>query len=109
MNTRRIFLKNLSNVAAVSAFAVTAGLSMEVKAQAQKISESDPQAKALGYVDDSARADKSKFPKHTTAQRCDNCQLFQGKAGDPQAPCAVFGGKLVAGPGWCSAYTKKAG
>jgi len=78
-------------------------------AQAAKLDPKDPQAAALGYVDDTAQADAKKFPKHTTDQKCSNCQQYQGKATDASAGCTIFGGKLVVGNGWCSAWTKKAG
>jgi hypothetical protein len=108
MSNRRTFLKNLTNMAVVSAAAVSAGIPMVARADMPKVDENDPQAKAMGYVADTNKADKTKFPKHTVAQKCDNCQLFQGKAGDAQGPCLLFSGKSVAGSGWCSAYTKKA-
>ena len=34
--------------------------------------------------------------------------LYQGKVGDKAAGCALFPGKQVAGPGWCSAWAKRA-
>jgi hypothetical protein len=34
--------------------------------------------------------------------------LYQGKPGSPAGGCSLFAGKQVAGPGWCSAYAKKA-
>ncbi|HEV2612065.1 MAG TPA: high-potential iron-sulfur protein [Noviherbaspirillum sp.] len=77
-------------------------------ADAPKLSETDPQAQALGYKDNAKAVDKKKFPKYAEGQLCSNCQLYQGKATDPMAPCAIFGGKQVAGPGWCSAWVKKA-
>ena len=40
----------------------------------------DPQAKALGYVTDATKADKSKFPKYQPGQHCAVCQLYQGPA-----------------------------
>src|SRR5438105_536410 len=77
-------------------------------AQPAKVDEKEPQAVALGYVDDTKRADTKKFPKHSVDQKCSNCQLYQGKASDATGPCAIFGGKLVASNGWCSAWAKKA-
>jgi hypothetical protein len=109
MSNRRTFLKNITNMAVVSAAAVSAGIPIMARAaDMPKVDENDPQAKAMGYVDNTAKADKTKYPKHTVAQKCDNCQLFQGKAGDAQGPCPLFSGKSVAGNGWCSAYMKKA-
>ncbi|NML46188.1 iron permease [Ramlibacter sp. G-1-2-2] len=98
---RRVFMLRVA--AAGSALATVAS-----QAQPAKVSEKDPQAVALGYVEDTKRADSKKFPKHAPDQKCDNCQLFQGKPSDASGPCAIFGGKLVAGGGWCSAWTKKA-
>jgi hypothetical protein len=73
-----------------------------------KLDEKDPQAAALGYVVDSKKADSKKFPKHSPDQKCTNCQLYVGKASDPVGGCPIFAGKQVAGPGWCSAWVKKA-
>ena len=94
----------------VIAIGATVG-TIEVRAQGAgpKVSESDPQAVALGYKDDTTKVDAKKYPKHTPEQRCSNCQLYQGKATDPTGGCALFPGKQVAGPGWCSAWNKKAG
>ena len=52
-------------------------------------------------------ADKAKYPKYADGQKCANCQLFGGKAGDASGPCPLYAGKLVAAEGWCSAYTSK--
>ncbi len=73
-----------------------------------KLEEKDAQAAALGYVADTAKADKKKYPKHDVAQKCTNCALYQGKATDAWGGCPLFAGKQVAGPGWCSAWAKKA-
>ncbi len=103
IQNRRVFILQTAaagcTIAAGSAFAQGAG----------KVDPKDAQAVALGYVEDSAKADKAKYPKHTPDQRCNNCQLYQGKVADAQAPCGVFGGKQVVGKGWCSAWVKKAG
>ena len=72
------------------------------------LSESDPQAKALGYKADATKADKAQFPKYSADQMCSNCQLYLGKATDAAGPCTLFPKKLVAPKGWCSAWAKKA-
>ena len=71
------------------------------------VDEKDPQAVALGYVADAKRVDTKKYPKYAAGQVCTNCQLYQGKPTDKAAPCPLFAGKQVAGPGWCSAWVKK--
>jgi hypothetical protein len=97
--SRRVFMLQ---VAACGAVVGTA-----VQAQPARLDEKDPQAVALGYVADSTKADKKKFPKHDNAQKCNNCALYQGKAADAWGGCPLFAGKQVAGPGWCSAWAKK--
>ena len=100
MNSRRTFV--ITAVACGSALAT--GL---VGAQA-KLDEKDPQAVALGYVADTTKTDKKKYTKHSNEQKCNNCQLYVGKATDAAGGCPLFAGKQVAGAGWCSAYAKKA-
>jgi High potential iron-sulfur protein len=73
-----------------------------------KLDEKDPQAVALGYVADTTKADKKKYPKHEDAQQCVNCALYQGKPADAAGGCPLFAGKQVAKQGWCSAWAKKA-
>lgn len=101
-SSRRVFLMS---VAATGATLAT--LSTGARAQA-KLDDKDPQAVALGYVSDTAKADAKKYPKHANTQTCTNCALFQGKATDAAGGCPLFAGKQVAGKGWCSAWAKKA-
>jgi hypothetical protein len=98
---RRVFL--LQVIVGTGAVAAAGG----ARAQ-QKVDAKDPQATALGYVDDTTKADSKKFPKHTNDQKCDGCQLYSGAANAKEGPCAVFGGKLVAANGWCNSWIKKA-
>ena len=98
--TRRVFLMSV----AVAGTAISLG----VQAQPKLLDEKDPQAAALGYVADATKVDKTKYPKYAAGQVCANCSLYQGKPTDASAPCTLFAGKLVAGPGWCSAWIKKA-
>ncbi len=100
-SNRRTFM--LQVVAAGSAL-----VAAQAQAQAAKVDEKDPQAAGLGYVADSTKADKKKYPKHTNDQHCGNCALFQGKPTDAWGGCPLFGAKQVSGKGWCSAYAKKA-
>jgi exopolysaccharide biosynthesis protein len=99
--TRRVFM--IQNAVA------SAAVLMAVDASAQAmVSESDPQAAALGYVADTNKVNKSKFPKHAANQACSNCVLYQGAAGAAAGGCGIFPGKQVSAKGWCSAYNKKA-
>ncbi|NQW84240.1 MAG: high-potential iron-sulfur protein [Alcaligenaceae bacterium] len=85
-----------------------ATLSLAQQAQAQAlIAETEPQAVALGYKALATAVDKAKFPKYVDGQVCSNCQLYVSKSPEAGA-CAIFPGKLVAGPAWCNAWVKKA-
>lgn len=103
MTTRRRFI----TIVPVAGTALLAART--VQAQAAALDPKDPQAVALGYVPDTTKADKAKFPKHTPDQHCGNCQLFQGAATAEKAPCTLFQGKQVLNKAWCSAWVKKAG
>jgi High potential iron-sulfur protein len=72
------------------------------------LDEKDPQAAALGYVEDTARADQNKFPNHAATQNCAGCALGQFKTGESYANCTLFAGKQVNAKGWCSAFVKRA-
>ena len=74
-------------------------------AGANTLSETDPQARALGYTEDAATVDKAKYPQYRAEQKCSTCSLFQGKATDVYGGCTLFGDKQVAARGWCSSYT----
>ena len=65
-----------------------------------KLPASNPQAKALGYVEDSSKAGAA----HKPGSACANCQFFTPATG----ACALFAGFSVAPKGWCSAWAKKA-
>ena len=99
MTDRRSFIKMIP--------AACLGLAVAPLAfgETAKVEESDPQAKALNYV---ANAKNAKSPKFAAGQACSNCMFYQGKPGSANGPCPLFGGKLVAGAGWCASYAKKA-
>jgi PIN domain nuclease of toxin-antitoxin system len=101
MTNRRVFI--LQSVVGTSALA--SGMAM---AAAPLVAETDANAKSLGYVADTAKADQAKYPKHTKDQSCANCALYQGKAGAASGACPLYAGKEVTAKGWCSAYAKKA-
>ena len=91
---------------AVSAIGTAAAASL-ARAQSH-LDEKDPQAAALGYVEDSAKADEKKFPKHAATQNCAGCAFGQFKTGESYANCTLFAGKQVNAKGWCSSFVKRA-
>lgn len=95
--SRRRFIGGFIAVAAPCASHAQAGTPVD---------EASEQAVALGYKHDTTKVDAKKYPKHTAAQRCDNCSFWQGAPKDAWAGCAMFGRKHIAGPGWCLAWAK---
>ena len=104
--SRRVFvLTAVSGTALVAAARASAQAASP--AAPATLSETDPQAVALGYKADSTKVDKVKYPQHTPAQVCGGCNFFQGKPTDASAPCQLFSGKKVSAKGWCTAWAKK--
>ncbi len=105
-SSRRVFVIHSATAVAAGAAVMMSPL---VFAQTPAMVDAkDATAVALGYVEDSTKADKKKFPKHEATQICGNCAIYQGKAADKSGGCPLFAGKQVASKGWCSAWAKKA-
>lgn len=102
--SRRTFvIQSLTGAGALAALAIT----NTALAQAA-VTDTDPQAVALGYQTDGTKTDTKKYPGYAATQSCSGCALFQAQASGSTGSCAVFGNKLVSSKGWCSAWTKKA-
>jgi hypothetical protein len=66
----------------------------------------NPQAVALGYIEDAAKVDKTKHANFKEGSNCNNCQFHQGAEGD-WVDCMLFPNNSVAGPGWCISWAPK--
>ncbi len=86
-----------------------AGLIIARSATAEEaaLSESDPTAMALGYVEDASTVDTTKWTKKAgpdgDKQVCSTCSLYQ-PIDDTWGGCSIFPGKKVKGAGWCNAW-----
>ena len=100
MTSRRVFLASIP----ASALALRLGIAFA----AVDLSESDPAAAALGYIANASKVDGKKYSTYAGGRQCASCQLYAGNPTDPTAPCNIFGGKLVSGKGWCTAWPKTA-
>ncbi len=98
---RRVFLVQLAAAGAVL------GTAHAQKPPPSRLDEKNRQAVALGYVHDTTRVNKQKYPQHQDDQTCGSCVLFQGQPADAWGGCPLFGLYQVAGRGWCSAWQKK--
>lgn len=99
--SRRAVLRSAALVATVPVAALVPG--RPALAQ-ERLSESDPAARALGYVHDAANVDADRYPRYEPGQQCSNCNLLQGSEGESWRPCDIFPDRLVAANGWCSAW-----
>ena len=102
---RRVF--TLRVMAGTSVLAAGHGHAEEVKVSNEKVTETDPYAKSMGFRLETANVDKVKFPRHDVSQHCSECQLFSGKAGEPLGPCSFYGGRQVPINGWCRNFKVK--
>lgn len=73
--------------------------------EAEKLSVKDPAAVALGYVENAAQVDVTKYPTYVKGSTCENCLQLNGKSGEAFRPCGLFTGKVVSANGWCSGWT----
>ena len=99
---RRNLLKGLALGAAGAAIGARGARAAE--AAQSKVDVHDPQAVALGYVENVSQVDTKKYPQYVPGSNCDNCLQLQGKPGNNYRPCTLFSGRLVAVAGWCSGW-----
>ena len=97
-NRRRFLLKA---VVAATALPLLGRMSPVQAAPLRKLPLTNPQAKALSYVED---VTKTKHAALKPGSKCANCQFFTAATG----ACTLFAGYKVAPKGWCSAWAKKA-
>lgn len=102
VESRRRFLKVAAGTTAAAV--VMGGLPRFARAaDLPPVSESDPTAKALGYVED---ATKTTNAKYKAGDDCANCQFYTGGA-TGRGSCQLFPGKSVNAKGWCVSHTPK--
>jgi len=95
---RRALLKQAALSLSITPLAL-AGTQAALGASPPLITEKDPAAQAVHYVEDASRAQGA-----AAGADCSNCSLY-GAAGANQGTCTLFPGKLVKAAGWCSAWS----
>lgn len=78
-----------------------------VSAEQIKLSDSDPMAVALAYVEDAKNVDTANNPTFKPGNDCSNCAQFKNPGADGLGSCALFPGKGVPASAWCKAWVKK--
>ena len=72
----------------------------------EPVKETDAYPKSMGFRLNTANVDKAKFPRHEASQKCSECQLYSGKAGEALGPCSFFK-RMVPPDGWCRNFKPK--
>jgi len=104
IESRRRFLKMAAGTTAAAV--LVGGLPRLARADDMPpLSESDPTATALGYVEDASKTDNAKYK---AGDDCANCQFYTGGA-TGRGPCQLFPGKSVNAKGWCVSHAPKQG
>ena len=106
---RRVFM--LHAITGATALAVQGTAQAQASAPAQTpsdvpVKETDPYPKSMGFRLNTANVDQVKFPRHEVAQKCSECQLFSGKAGEATGTCSFFK-RPVPVDGWCRNFKPK--
>jgi hypothetical protein len=74
---------------------------------ADRLSPSDPDAFAAGFVLDISKVDTKRFPPNPARRPCRDCRSFKGSPSDGWwAMCGVYD-KEVPAQGWCSAFRSR--
>jgi hypothetical protein len=95
---RRALLKQAALGLSMTPLAL-AGTRAALGASPPLITEQDPAAQAVHYVEDASRAKGA-----AAGADCSNCSIY-GAAGADQGTCTLFPGKLVKAAGWCNAWS----
>lgn len=101
---RRVFM--IHAVAGTAALATQSPALAEDPRPTEQVKETDAYPKSMGFRLNTANVDQAKFPRHTTEQRCSQCQLFSGKEGETLGPCSFFK-RLVPPDGWCRNFKQR--
>lgn len=64
------------------------------------LSEADPAAKAVEYIEDGSHAKDAQ-----KGAVCANCGLYNGASGAARGACSLFPGKTVTAAGWCNKWS----
>jgi hypothetical protein len=95
---RRALLKQAALGLSMAPLALT-GSPAALGASPPLITEQDPAAKAVHYVEDASRATGAQ-----SGADCSNCSIYSS-AGTDRGTCTLFPGKLVKAAGWCSSWS----
>ncbi len=73
---------------------------------ADKLDPADPYARSMGFRLNTEEVDQVKYPRHTSEQHCQVCQLWNGGDKDT-GNCSFFNGAITPKTGWCKNFKAK--
>jgi hypothetical protein len=91
---------------AVSGAGLLAIGSPNITLAADKLSPTDPYAKAMGFKLNTTEVDQAKYPRHTEEQACHSCQLWNGGTAE-LGNCSFFNDAITPKNGWCKNFKVK--
>jgi phage tail tape-measure protein len=103
IESRRRFLKVAAGTTVAAMMMGSLPRFARAAASLPPLTEADPTAKALGYVED---ASKTTNAKRKTGDTCANCQFYTAGA-NGRGACQLFPGKSVNVKGWCVSHSPK--
>jgi hypothetical protein len=95
---RRALLKQAALGLSMAPLAL-AGTPAALGASPPLLTEQDPAAQAVHYVEDASRAKGA-----AAGADCSNCSIYSSVGAD-RGSCTLFPGKLVKAAGWCSSWS----
>jgi hypothetical protein len=103
-HTRRVFM--MQAIAGTTALTVQSVQAADEPRPTEAVKETDPYPKSMGFKLKTENVDQAKFPRHEVSQKCSECQLYSGKAGEELGPCSFFK-RLVPPTGWCRNFKQR--
>lgn len=104
---RRLFLKQISFVSFGSYALLKPHIGYSTPAE-RLVSEHEPEARAIHYLQDSQHIDSTAFDFYVEGSHCGNCRFFNAKGDGQFGHCKMyFPTRFVQSKGWCVGWTKK--
>ena len=103
MNTRRSALLGMATVVTTLISQGTRRAGAAEPANRTLLLDTEPSAKAIGYVSNAAKLDAATTPGYRRGQSCATC-AFADLGTGRQRGCTVVPGRLIMATGWCKVW-----
>lgn len=103
MNTRRSALLGIATIVTSAVAQSVRHVDAAEPANRTLLLESEPAAKAIGYVGNAAKLDAATTPGYRRGQSCATC-AFADLGTGRQRGCSLVPGRLIMATGWCKLW-----